>query len=204
MNLRRFFASYFVTSDSGNAPVPEIIRNRVDADFLSVLNQLGGKSFNHGLFRVYRGDQLESRTEQLYRQFVAVAGQAIVFAADWLGRQFIIDFSEMKRGKPTVVCLEPGVPGSFCIDQPIGRFHNVDLVEHPDAVVAQALFNKWRERQNLDVPFDQCAGYKIPLFLGGKDELDNLELVDMDVYLELCCQLWNKVKDLPEGTRIGE
>jgi hypothetical protein len=39
---------------------------------------------------------------------------------------------------------------------------------------------------------------------GGTDELENLRLVDMDVYLELCRQLWEQVKDLSDGTAVGE
>jgi hypothetical protein len=42
----------------------------------------------------------------------------------------------------------------------------------------------------------------VRLFLNGKDRVSNLELGDMDVYLQMCVDLWNAVKNLPEGTPI--
>ena len=48
-----------------------------------------------------------------------------------------------------------------------------------------------------------CVGYRIPLFLGGDDSLENMEVSDMEVYWDMTDQLWEAVKDLPEGTKIG-
>jgi hypothetical protein len=59
-------------------------------------------------------------------------------------------------------------------------------------------------KQALALSAKPSAPHKAPLFLGGKDSLSNLERTDLDVYLSLCAKLWNKVKDLPEGTPIGE
>ena len=42
-----------------------------------------------------------------------------------------------------------------------------------------------------------------PLFLGGEDSLDTREVSDMEVYWDMTDQLWEAVKDLPEGTKIG-
>lgn len=41
------------------------------------------------------------------------------------------------------------------------------------------------------------------LFLGGEDSLENMEVSDMEVYWDMTDQLWEAVKDLPEGTKIG-
>lgn len=49
----------------------------------------------------------------------------------------------------------------------------------------------------------ECAGYRIPLFLDGEDSLENMEVSDMEVYWDMTDQLWEAVKDLPEGTKIG-
>ncbi len=46
---------------------------------------------------------------------------------------------------------------------------------------------------NINIPLDKCAGYKIPLFIGGNDTVDNLELSDIYVYWEICSQLKNKI-----------
>lgn len=202
MNLAPFFRRFRITHDDGNAPLPASIRKKVDDEFLLVFEQCGGKTFNHGIFRVYRGDQIARRTVMISRMFRAIRGQAVAFGADWLGRQFVLDFSEVVRGKPTVVCLEPGVPDSFCTDQSILAFCNDTLVKKADAALARNLFREWRATSNIDIRPDQCVGYRVPLFLNGKDTLRNLELTDMEVYLDLCTQLWDRVKDLPEGTSI--
>jgi hypothetical protein len=204
MNLKPFLDHYKITHDAGNTPLPASLKKRVDAEFLFVLENLGGKTFNHGIYRVHEGGQLQEYTETVCEQFLACKGKAIVFAADWLGRQFILDFNELKTGKPTVSCLEPGVPDTFCTDQTIVEFHNKTLVDQADAALAEELFKKWKAKNRHGVPPGQCAGYKVPLFLGGKEDLTNLELTDMSVYVDLCCQLWNKVKDLPDGTSIGK
>ena len=50
--------------------------------------------------------------------------------------------------------------------------------------------------------FIQCVGYRTPLFLGGEDDLPNLELGDTDVYWHLAGQLILRTKGLAPGTRI--
>ncbi|MCP2517553.1 MAG: T6SS immunity protein Tdi1 domain-containing protein [Achromobacter mucicolens] len=45
--------------------------------------------------------------------------------------------------------------------------------------------------------------YGIPLFLGGQDEVSNLELSDLDVYWHLLSQLIRQTRGLPAGTPIG-
>ena len=50
---------------------------------------------------------------------------------------------------------------------------------------------------------DECVGYRVPLFLGGQDVVDNLEVSDLGVYWSLCAQLRQGTRDLPTGTSIG-
>jgi hypothetical protein len=47
------------------------------------------------------------------------------------------------------------------------------------------------------INYKECIGYKVPLFLGGKDTTDNFEIADLEVYWEITCQLYHQVKDLP-------
>jgi hypothetical protein len=49
-----------------------------------------------------------------------------------------------------------------------------------------------------------CVGFRSPLFLGGQDSVDNLELTDLDVYWSLSGQLRLATQDLDEGTVIDE
>src|SRR5437763_1023853 len=124
MDLSRFLTHYTVTHDAGNAPIPARMRRRVDREFLSCLGQLGGKTFNRGIYRVYRGDQIERASEVVGSVFEAVRGKVVAFAADWSGRQFGLDFTEPTGGKPAVSCFDLGCPDSFCTDQSVVEFHN--------------------------------------------------------------------------------
>jgi hypothetical protein len=38
---------------------------------------------------------------------------------------------------------------------------------------------------------NKCVGYKVPLFLGGEDEISNLDELDMEVYWSIIGQLMN-------------
>ena len=49
----------------------------------------------------------------------------------------------------------------------------------------------------------QSVGYKLPLFLNGKADSSNYEIVDTKVYWDIQYQIFNQIKDLPEGTRIS-
>ncbi len=63
------------------------------------------------------------------------------------------------------------------------------------------------EARNFDFghshPVGICVGYKKPLFLGGSDTTDNLELAKLEVYWEISAQLLNKTRDLPIGTHVN-
>ena len=49
-----------------------------------------------------------------------------------------------------------------------------------------------------------CYSYKQAPVLGGADELENVEVTDFSVHFSLMGQTHRQVKDLPEGTSIGE
>ncbi|MGW6275929.1 hypothetical protein [Kribbella sp. NPDC055071] len=44
----------------------------------------------------------------------------------------------------------------------------------------------------------------MPLFLGGQDVTENLEVCDLDVYWSMRGQLRLAVRDLPPGTSVNE
>lgn len=50
---------------------------------------------------------------------------------------------------------------------------------------------------------NQCVGYKLPLFLNGKADSSNYEIIDIGVYWDTQYQIFNQIKDLPEGARIN-
>ena len=64
-------------------------------------------------------------------------------------------------------------------------FHNIELVEFSDDCLAKPFYLQWTDFDNSPIAYSECIGYKIPLFLGGDDTLENLERTNLDVYLDL-------------------
>ncbi len=55
-----------------------------------------------------------------------------------------------------------------------------------------SFFNEWFEANgNFVLPHNKCVGYKVPLFLNGEDDIENLEVSDMEVYWEIMMPLMN-------------
>ncbi len=126
------------------------------------------------------------------------------FAFDWLGRHFVVDHQRKENNKPLILLLEPGAGEAMQIPVPIEAFHNSELTEFVDDALAAQFFGRWRTKDSSNIKFDKCVGYKVPLFLGGSDTVENLELTDMSIYTEICGQLRNKIRTLPEGAVIRD
>ena len=41
--------------------------------------------------------------------------------------------------------------------------------------------------------YKNCVGYKVPLFLGGKDAISNYEETDMEVYWSISAQIISQI-----------
>ncbi|WP_284978680.1 T6SS immunity protein Tdi1 domain-containing protein [Arthrobacter sp. fls2-241-R2A-200] len=89
------------------------------------------------------------------------------------------------------------------IPRRFSTYHDDELVRDPEPSLLPSFFNKWRLENPADLAFDECVGYKVPLFLGGDDELHNLELSDMEVYWSLMGQLRLATQHLEPGTHIN-
>ncbi|MBJ7353947.1 MAG: DUF1851 domain-containing protein [Thermoleophilaceae bacterium] len=123
--------------------------------------------------------------------FPEFAQRVCPFGYDWLGRQFAVDSGRVEDGQPQVLMLEPGTGEALEIPVDFAVLHDEELVEHSDAALASAFFRAWSEVNPDALPLlrSQCVGYKVPLFLGGNDTAENLEVSDIDVYWTICGQL---------------
>jgi Domain of unknown function (DUF1851) len=168
-----------------------------DPDLLGVrgyrelASRFAGCGFDGGLYRVH-----SNQTGRLGRQLAAeafpeYAGRARPFGYDWLGRQFAIDLARVEDGEPLVLMLEPGTGQALEIPTTFVEFHDAELVDEADAALAADFFEQWRSLHPDTIPLDPnaCVGYRVPLFMGGADETDNLEVNDLDVYWTLFGQL---------------
>lgn len=167
-------------------------------------SQYGGISFNNGLYRV-----MSPVTQTQAHHFVALAfsmySQRIAcFGYDWLGRIFALDSARQEDGAPGVVMFEPGFGEVLEVPCNLQSFHKRELIEYRNEALSEDGHGKWLESGGEAPKQNQCIGYKKPLFLGGKDTFDNLELSDLDVYWTIFGQLIDQIRGLPPGTPIGK
>lgn len=202
MNLARFFSSYVITADEGNADLPPSL-NKVDLMLSDVIDKLGGKTFQGGLYRIFRGDQILDAMRAIVRAFPQLDKRVIPFGYDWLGRHFVIDLDRIENGAPQVLMVEIGAGEIMQIPVSIIDFHEIELVEYADDVVALTFYEDWKSANPNSINYHQCAGYRVPLFLGGEDNVNNLEISDLSVYVEICAQLLTKARTLLPGQKIN-
>ncbi|MAT35594.1 MAG: DUF1851 domain-containing protein [Ponticaulis sp.] len=185
-----------VTERSGNtsASSPQSL-----ADFVS---QFGGASFGGGLYRVISTSDLGEWKARIGEGFPEFADRTTCFAYDWLGRVFALDPARLEGGQPGVVMLEPGTGEALEIPCNWETFHTEELLEYGEAALAISFYEKWLGSGGAAPTLDQCVGYKKPLFLGGVDDLENLELSALDVYWHLSTQIIRQTRGLPPRTPV--
>jgi hypothetical protein len=187
--------------------LPSGLTGRVEASgpqLRELFLRFAGASFNRGLYRV-----MTAETQELARQFVSgafpgFAGAVECFGFDWLGRIFAIDTRGQEGSEPAVLMFEPGTSEALEIPGNVASFHDVVLLDECEAALAASFHKEWIASGGAIPTLSQCIGYQLPLFLGGKDGLENLKLSDLDVYWTLMAQLICQTRGLPVGTRIGE
>lgn len=57
---------------------------------------------------------------------------------------------------------------------------------------------------SVPLRLDECVGYRVPLFVGRRDEVSNLERTKMDVYGSLSGQARKQTRQSPTGTVVAE
>lgn len=176
------------------------------AGYEEFVGEFGGASFGGGLYRVH-DEQTGPRALVLaVEAFPEFAARVRPFGYDWLGRQFAVDFGRVDAGQPQVLLLEPGTGEALEIPLTFSAFHDEELIEYADAALAAGFFEDWSagHREVLPLQRNACVGYRVPLFLGGPDTVENLELSDLDVYWSICGQLRRGTLNLPPGTSVNQ
>lgn len=170
--------------------------------FRAFFESYSGSSFNNGLYRIHLANQIDHWNHILAEAFPEFAKRLCCFGYDWLGRQFAVDNGRVENSEPLVLMLEPGTGEVLEIPVNFVTFHDDELVSYTNEVLAYDFYREWLSSGNEAPNIQQCVGYKKPLFLGGADEINNLELMDLEVYWGLSSQLISKVRGLPPGTPI--
>jgi len=186
--------------DPGNA-MPSLAAERDPEGQLA--RRFGGCTFERGLYRILRPIDVSIVKELVDAAFPSLAKRTRPFSTDLLGRIFATDSGRMDDGTPKVLMLDPGTGEALEIPATIESFHDGELIEYKDAALASNFYEAWLNRGGCSPEATQCIGYKVPLFLGGKDEASNLEIVDLNVYWTLTAQLLAQARRLQIGAKIG-
>lgn len=127
------------------------------------------------------------------------AGRYQPFGFDWLGRQFV---HPTRDARGPILMLEPGTGDALEIPGSLWAFHTEAMAEDAEALVAQGFFRDWMAAGGRPLEHHEAVGYRVPLFPGGPDEIDNLEISDIDVYWSISAQLIAQTRGLAPGTAV--
>lgn len=157
----------------------------------ATLGGLAGTTLGQGLYRFHTRSSAAAADALVDAAYPDFTGRVACFGMDWLGRQFSLDTTRGTPENPEVLLfdVDVGAGEALEIPTPFSAFHDEELTEYTDGALASEFFEQWLRAHPDSIAFDQCVGYTIPLFLGGADDLGNLELIDLDVYWTLTGQL---------------
>ncbi|MGD1053673.1 MAG: T6SS immunity protein Tdi1 domain-containing protein [Candidatus Dormibacteria bacterium] len=199
------FADHFVP-DSGVAATAWQETRLARADgYEEFADRYAGRSFEGGLYRVHSETSGPRSLELVSESLPQFSQRACPFAYDWLGRQFALDGARDQSGEALILMLEPGTGQALEIPLTFRAFHE-QLDELREPALANQFFTQWSEANAAALPLrlSDCAGYRVPLFLGGKDVVDNLEVIDLEVYWTLTGQLRSGTVRMKPGTSIRQ
>lgn len=148
---------------------------------------LGGISFNRGIFRLVTDDRKSIWAARVSEMFPRYARVVVPFSYDWMGRCFAFRENNVSQ----VLMFEPGSAAVLEVPVSLDKFLDEELVHYSDASLAYDLFKKWSLVHSDPISPDDCVGFRVPLFLGGSEEISNLQLIDIDVYWSIHSQIWN-------------
>jgi hypothetical protein len=200
VELARIASTYRI---SGPPPAPRALDPNLPEEVRTVLAAMGGVSLDDGLYRCHPPEAVGRMTGVCVAYFPEFAGRVVCFGADWLGRQFAGDAARVgPGGERLVLLLDPGAGEALEVPATVTGCHEDGLVEYAEPALAQSFYQTWRAASGDDrqLSADECVGYRIPLFLGGQDDVDNLERTDLDVYWALSAQLYQGSRSGPAGT----
>ena len=180
---------------------PVVPQKNVPFKFTELLLECGGKPYESGLYTIHSFQNSVKWTQHLYRYFEKYKGGIISFAHDWMGRQYCVSLGASE----CIYMFDPATQEDFYFEENLFDFHNVTLSNTKVENLASEFFQRTLEYLQVDnVDHFSCLGFKTPLFLNGKDELNNYKLIDLEVYWDIEYQLYQQVSKLPPGTHISE
>lgn len=157
------------------------------------LQELGGQEFGDGLYRIHTSESAKIASSLVADAFPAFKERIHCFGQDWIGRQFSTDSRRGPADDPMVLMYDVDMWQVLEIPCSFTSVHDEEFVQNPDAALAYETYQDWRGAGGATPRLNECVGFKIPLFLGGEDIINNMEIQDLDVYWSINTQLRGQI-----------
>jgi len=206
------FSSAFQPDPFDDGPpnewTPELTRGIIGRDspfFTEFMRDAAWTSYNRGIWRLFlprRPDfaywTIDARWAGDWPKYRGIR----FFGYDWLGRLVGVDGRKGRPSGSEVVRLEPGMGELVMTDDTVEAFLTRDLVDEYDDTLSAELFRDWVAASDESLDPDNCVGFRQPLALGGSDDLENLEVVSLKVYVSISGQIATQLANRPPGTKV--
>jgi hypothetical protein len=160
--------------------------------FPDLVIRFAGATFGDGLYRLYEPGEIGRWTGVAVDAFPDLAKRIVCFGMSWLGYQYALDVERTADDQPLTLLLDPGAAEAVEIPANFVGFHDEIVLEYPDAILGLDLFEEWRAEGQPPLEAGWCAGFRVPIFRGGEEAVENLEPVEAEAY-------WRRSAELRAG-----
>jgi hypothetical protein len=168
--------------------------------YSELLLDIGGNTYDNGLYSVHTFEDSIKWTKLISQYYDKDPNSFLSFGHDWMGIQYCVS----RNTNEGIYLFDPSTHDEFYVDDNLFNFHDSVLSTSKIESLAADLFKEALEHLRIkSITYHECIGLKTPLFLNGKDELSNYDVYDIEVYWDFDNQLYQQIKDLPEGTKIS-
>lgn len=184
MRFQKFLSLFTLTTplqgDWPEMPTPELNK---------AIRELPLGAYNEGLFTLIPKEDADALLEIMAKVGNFDKKRTGIFAADWLGKIFSVDLGETdSNGNPLVFFYDLEENNSYCTDFVFDDFLNQCATGQQESLFNLSLFQTWSATNPPPRDGKSCVAYKIPLGLGGPDDLENMALSDRVVSLHILAE----------------
>lgn len=151
-----------------------------------------GKLLLGGIFGIFLLSETRKWNEDV-KEYFGLNVDIEIFGYDWQGNCYGV-----KKAKDEVLLFEVGTCEILSLS--CNTLNFMDDISNGICreYLAKSFFDEWNEKMNpehLTLQYGKCIGYKIPLFMGGKDDVSNLEYSDLEVYWCVLTEIKRRLKE---------
>jgi hypothetical protein len=155
-----------------------------------------GCSFGNGVYRLLDEDLGHRADAAVVSAFPQLRGRRILcFGYDWVGCILALSDVRTADDEPMVVSFDLAIGSIVGTGIGFRELHDEEFVENPNGALSTEAFADWTRRHPEVLTFGRtrCVGHRIPLFLGGRDDEENEEVVEVEIHWTINAQLCAQV-----------